>query len=342
MPTAPFRFAGPAAAVVSLLLCFGLGEIALRAYRYIRYGSNVLYVVDSRLGWRASKCLRRVSDPAAQDEWMSQDENGFRRYDAGAAGKRRLFVLGDSYTMADDIPDGKPYFSIVGDRANLAVFAYGCGGYGSLQEYMVLDQYLGRIRPDVILWQFCSNDFINNLAELETASTQNNNGMVRPYYVNGKIQYALPSRFGQIRGSAIRHSALVYFVLSRIDRIVASMHPNSIEDEIAARGSAVPSFRRAWVVTDEIMRNVRSRAGGVPIIAFGCDSEEPYASGFAEIAARHDIVFLRDVAAAVESAERRGLHVRTSDGFHWNELGHRIVAERILSHLRSSGLAHGK
>ena len=42
------------------------------------------------------------------------------------------------------------------------VFSYGCGGYGSLQEYMILDKYFDIIDPDIIIIQTSSNDISDN------------------------------------------------------------------------------------------------------------------------------------------------------------------------------------
>ena len=53
---------------------------------------------------------------------------------------------------------------------------------------MVLNKYLNVIKPDIILWQFCSNDLrINNDYDLESKSYLINDHMVRRYLRNGKI-----------------------------------------------------------------------------------------------------------------------------------------------------------
>ena len=40
----------------------------------------------------------------------------------------------------------------------------GGGGYGTLQQYLLLKKYFNKINPDIIIHQFCENDFeINGL-----------------------------------------------------------------------------------------------------------------------------------------------------------------------------------
>ena len=53
-------------------------------------------------------------------------------------------------TQALDASDDQTYFSIAGKILGSTVFAYGCSGYGTLQEYMILDRYIDEIRPDHI------------------------------------------------------------------------------------------------------------------------------------------------------------------------------------------------
>ena len=73
---------------------------------------------------------------------ISQDGHGFRMFGNVSSGKPRVFVIGDSFTQATDVSDDKTYYAIVKRLLNVEVFAYGGGGYGSLQECMILDKYI--------------------------------------------------------------------------------------------------------------------------------------------------------------------------------------------------------
>src|SRR5437867_3136868 len=98
---------------------------------------------------------------------------GFRRFGDPSSSRPKLLVVGDSFTHALEVSDDKTYYALLGDRLGAEVFAYGAGGYGTLQESLVLDEYVDIIKPDAILWQFCSNDFVNNDLELESMSYYN-------------------------------------------------------------------------------------------------------------------------------------------------------------------------
>ena len=104
--------------------------------------------------------------------------------------KRKVMFVGDSFTHAVQVSNNKTYYGILGDALPIEVFAYGGGGYGTLQEFMIINKWLDVVKPDMVILQYCSNDFINNHFELELRSNRNNNGMRRPYLTNrDKIVY---------------------------------------------------------------------------------------------------------------------------------------------------------
>lgn len=344
--------------LVSIILFLITAEIAVRFYHYLRFNISFAegqpltkggpsrlspIVLDEELGWRPTENYRfdgkkHSSDGIEYSAKVSQDKNGFRMYGDISSGKPKILVIGDSFTQAVDTSDDKTYYAVVRDLLDVEVFAYGGGGYGSLQELMILDKYFDVIRPDLILWQYSTNDLVNNSPDLETASTRNNNGMPRPYWIDGNISYILPTRDSKgVRLFAIKYCRVCYMVLNRLDRLQAAIHGKTVETETSEGEPAYPTFLRAIRATDEIMEKVRYRAGSVPIVAFivGYGSYGPeYENGLAEISRHHDIILLNDVEAAVLSAERKGTAVRAADSAHWNEVGHQIVGRAIVAGLR--------
>ncbi len=351
--------------VLSVAFVGVLGEVAMRVYHL--YKSNVPFFASiETLKWNTQ--ARHAHSPLLLDKeygWISApnyvytgqgknrdgsryrlevsfDDKGFRKYGNPSSGKKKILVIGDSFTQALDASDDKTYYTIVGGRLDLEVFAYGAGGFGTLQEYMVLDRYFDQIKPDIVLWQFCTNDFYNNSAELESQSKKTNNGMMRPYLAGSSVEYVLPTSSSvKLRSFAVRESRFLYFLLSRWDMAVAtyyaSVGASSVEDEIEREGARHAGFVRAAETTDKILAMVRARTGGVPVVAFLADNLGkdgwPYESVFRELAEKNDIRFIRGIHTAVEEARRQGLVVHMADGSHWNENGHRIVAENIAREL---------
>ena len=342
---------------LTMLITALIGEMTIRFIHWYRDGipmfvdegrtrvSRSPITLDEALGWRAAENyrfdgFRQSSDETKYPVHVTQNELGFRMFGHVRSITPKILVIGDSFTHAVNVSDDKTYYAYIRDSLHVDVFAYGGSGYGTLQEYFILDKYLDLIKPDLILWQYCQNDFINNSAELEIESKWNNNGLVRPYWVNGHIVYVLPKKYNErIRKFAIEYSRLLHFIISRVDRLSAHLPVESIETHIESEGAGHPGFSRSILVTEDLMSKVKARAGQVPVFAFSVgDGHAFYTDAFRQISSHHGIFFFGDVEVAIRAAEDKGVVVREKDGAHWNETGHQIVGEVLTSYLKRSVL----
>ena len=329
-----------------------MGEVAIRSVHLLRddipffespAGGKVGPItLDSELGWKATEhyqevLVEKTKKGVPYEVRRSQKQYGFRRFGDVQSRKPKLLVIGDSFTQATAVSDDRTYHALLETLLGVEVFAYGAGGYGTLQELLILERYLDVIEPDAILWQFCMNDFINNDNDLERQSVINNNGWTRPYWRNGAVVMLSPKESAvQVREWINRHSRFLYFIVSRVDRLRASAARQTVEIDIENVGMAHPGFRRAMETTDRLMGRVRERVGQRPIMAFNCVQMEPYSQAFRNIANHYGVEYWDDVAEGVRAAETRGEDVLTLDD-HWNERGHEIVAHAIAKHVRARG-----
>jgi hypothetical protein len=260
-----------------------------------------------------------------------------------SSSKPRVFVIGDSFTQATAASDQNTYYAVLQRLLNVEIFAYGGAGYGSLQQFMILDRYIDLIKPSLILWQFCTNDLINNSPELETASAINNNGMVRPYWVNDQISYILPKK-SAVRPQllALEYCRFCYFVMIQWGRLQAARTNHTVETETGAGEPAHGAFLQSVKSTDEIMAMVKKRAGAIPIVSFLVGAWSPFGPEYVEaiddISRRNHILPLGDIDQVVRAAEEKGAVARAADGGHWNEVGHRLVGEAIATAFRKECL----
>jgi hypothetical protein len=351
MPSRPVVIAAYSVGLlVSLLLIFTFGELTIRLIHLMRdgipfqeapSGSVGAITLDARLGWRATAHYTRdlsetTGHGVAYRVHRSQHQFGFRSFGDPHAHRPKLLVIGDSYTQASAVSDDKTYHAMLGRMLGMEVFAYGAGGYGTLQEYLILDEVVDLVRPSILLWQFCSNDFINNDHALEVASTVNNNGWTRPYWEDGSIVMRSPKPTSvQLRDWIQYHSRFLYFVLNRVDRLWARAGVESVDYAIERAGFAHSGFVRAVHVTDNLVGRARARVGTIPMYAFNCDTSEPFTKAWDEIARRHNVIFWRDVSQSVDFAVQDGRDVLASDG-HWNEQGHALIAQKLAEHFQKT------
>ncbi len=252
---------------------------------------------------------------------------GFRLFGDINTNKRKVFVIGDSYTEASTVSDGETYYDYLKKHANnVEVFAYGCDGYGSLQEYMILDKYFDMIKPDIILWQFCSNDIINNDHKLESLSIRNNNLLRRPYYMNGKIVWLHPTSAYSRIYSIIKHSYFLRRMFITSARRFSSVENRTLYDHAL--------FKKGIETTSEIMRLVKQRARDIPIIAFSVNETEYSKGVFFAICRSYGIYWINGVPEAISEAKKSGKKVDNEPyNGHWNRTGHAIAGEEILDWL---------
>ena len=294
---------------------------------------------ENYFGWKTAENINRETGVRGYGKIkFSTTRDGFRVFGDVDTKKKKIFVLGDSFTEGHTVSDGMTYYDYLWkNHENIEIFAYGCGGYGSLQEYMILDRYFDIIKPDIVIWQFHKNDLINNNYFLESASFINNNRMVRPYLKNGKIEWLFPRQgYGWIHRLS-RYSYLLKLINIRLEKEKV-MKVGSVEYKVT-RGNK--DFDATVATTDEIMGMVRERVGKTPVIAFragGWQSNWP-PEIFPEICKKHNIFYLPGVQDFLSTAQKKGYTVNgTPHDSHWNNTGHTIAGKYILDILIKSGL----
>lgn len=325
--------------LISLLIFLIFGEILARLLDGIvvhppPYNTSQ---IDERLGWKAKPnyLFEGTMKDFAGTEYpvhFSTASNGFRIYDGPAPDSAAsLLIIGDSYTQAVEVSDDKTYFSYLKQTLGMSVNAYGMAGYGTLQEYLMIDQYLDSLQPDILLLQLCTNDFINNSYELERNSFANI-GLRRPYLTgvaHPEIVYQTPVA-GWRR--ALQYLKFFAFIDEKLRRIAMQRgNPEEQpESKIAAEGLAYAPFQHSVDHTEAMLEMIRTRVPDrVRLMAFCSDGYQPQFEQFQEMCERLQITWIDRPYRQLEQAEAAGRVIYSQDGYHWNETGHRIVGEAL-------------
>lgn len=299
--------------ILSTALFLGLAEGGFRAYEFytqhIRFVSSASRHLHPKFGWKG--------------KWAYREHPG---------SPMNFLVVGDSFTDGEGVREDAIYYRVIEEKLGGSLFAYGGSGYGSLQEYLVVDEYIDKVKPTLILWQVDANDFYNNSWKFESAFCMGKgNTLRRPYFINGKIEYRYP-RFLGILGI---HSRLFYRLSLEVERslmLVCSKLPQNPEREKTL-------LEESKQITEQIARMMKERAGPVPVVAFLSSGSGVYPDDFREIFKNSGIDFIDGVPEAVREAERvrgRDLSLGPKIG-HWNEEGSRVVGEFLLAELARLG-----
>jgi hypothetical protein len=271
------RVAVPAALVLLsclfALLCF---ELVLRA---AGYSAPIWYGPDPLLGWRLRPGLAA---------WWTGEGRGFVEVNAAGlrdrehrtekpAGVYRIAVLGDSYAEARQFEAREAFWALLPGRLQQCGFApgktiealnFGISGYGTAQEYLMLESTALGYRPDLVLLQFTNgNDVRNNSPALEEEKD-------RPFFVAGADgRLALDASFAARDSFRSRTSARSELVRNATDRsrvlqLVRFVREMSFVPKASASQDGGieqglepfvlapprdPQWQQAWSVTEQLL-----------------------------------------------------------------------------------------
>jgi len=351
----------PVSALVSMLRRAGIGQreallIIASVSGAVVAGDLLLRAVlppthvTTRYGWpRRAELVwtRTVMDTPGRLRTISvrYSDNGFKKWGNVNATEYKLFVIGDSFTEMAYVSNGEEWYSkLANELRNAQLFVYGGAGYGSLQEYMVLDDYIDAINPDGVLWQFCDNDYDNNLYELDVLSYPYNNHGVRPYLEGGRIVYKLPLPYSALRTYSFVGDRLLMLYdgakYREATRDLARYRRGRSQLTEEQRLQKTRLEAQAFDVTLAIMRMVSARSGGRPVYMFNAGdklSERENA-----ICSATGIICLPGISEYVAAHEGNGVVTRITNDGHWNMMGNQLAGEKLASSFRELGILKKK
>jgi hypothetical protein len=307
------------------------GEVLIRVF-----GHDLVYEQDDLLGWKpkayfAAHYQKRDQAGTKYGVDFVTLQGGFRAFGQTSGPRKRVLFVGDSYTADPNTSNADAYFGIVGQRLPVEVFAIGAGGYGTLQELLLIRPWLDRIKPDILVLQYCTNDLSDNSFELESRTSHVRNQMnLRPYQVNQSVIHRLP-RY---------HPYVLMYKLSRLFRkidIEIMMLQYKFDDPTKRSDSPAEAQARAAekaaavTLTTQLMAQLAASVPeGTRKLSISCDTADAGESATWQSMARSaGLDPLPSVSGLVEKAGWRGEAVRTDDLAHWNRLGNRIAGEEL-------------
>ncbi len=325
-----------------------VGEVLVRVSHFKEeYKKSSLYPPydtaekDDYLGWKMTPGYTYTGDMKDATNQPYQisihfDENGFKAFGDTASTRPKVFFLGDSFTASIEASNENTFYNILADSLGFEAFAYGHAGYGTLQEYMVLDKWVDIIKPDLVVWQTCSNDFMDNYAQLEIASGYKV-GLRRPYLDrDGSIFYRRPLNLWQ------RLKEPIWFFRWLNDRWdglkIKATKQEKLRGEyfIAMKNRKYRPYDEAVKRTEKIVAMIRKRLPEkTKLVAFHADIEEPQGSEFKRIFEASGALFFKEPARLIEDTQlETKVSLKASDNCHWNEKGQAVIAKALLPHLK--------
>jgi hypothetical protein len=282
-------------------------EVILRIadLRILREGSSersLTYRYDAELGWAPVPGSNSVVT-TARTIHAQHNSLGFRDTEFQRDARPAILFLGDSFVWGVDAEADERFTDLLRDRfAGLAIVNAGVSGYGTDQEYLLLQRIWGIIQPAVVVLMFCTdNDRLDNGTNIRYDGYQKpyfdtaaNGALVlrgqpvplsRQLYIkqNWLVRHVWLARLFTFAYVEIRHPQL--FVPDPTERIVSKIH-----EFVESHGARlVVGLQTA---DDKLIRHLQAEQ--IPFVAF--DGAETYPARY---------------------------------GGHWTPAGQKLVAERL-------------
>jgi hypothetical protein len=171
--------------VASVLFSLVVIEIALRL---MGWSFPVFMRPDRELGWSFRPGVSGWSSHE-NTAHMRINRFGFRGGDwpdEPAADSFRIAVIGDSFADSSNLPEDKSLPSTIGQTLSacpafanrrVEVLNFGVSGYGTAQQYLLLQRRVARLHPQAVLLAFyAGNDVADNSRALSMVKTE-------PYFI---------------------------------------------------------------------------------------------------------------------------------------------------------------
>ncbi len=289
-------------------------------------------VKDEMLGWKCKENYAWQGDMKDAEGQVYQvnlnfQEQGFRYFEKNInPEKPTLLLVGDSFTQAVEVSDDKTFFQIWKDKLKINLYVYGMAGFGTYQELMILEQYVDQLDPDMVLLQFCSNDFIDNYWELEKESSYQV-GLRRPYLKeNQNTVYKVPLTFWK---KLWNWSCFYRFIIQSLGNPI-ERNKKTAEHKIGTMGLDYPAFKTSVAMTKNILKKAKAIVGeDRRFYLMIADAFSPQIDELRKICKELDIWLMESNIHRLNEAKKNGEILHSWDNFHWNERGHEIVGKAL-------------
>jgi len=299
------------------------------------FNKNSIMKKDKELGWvlRENNNVNITQQTLGGVKYLvkfqSSSKKGFREYGELNTKNKKLLVIGDSYTGGAYSSNEKMYYSIIKNNLhkkniNIELFVLGAGGYGTIQQMMMLKEHYNKIEPDIILHQVCVNDFFDNSKNLSKLSTSQNQYYRRPYWNNGNIE--------KVKGLWPSFYRFLYnnsFIFKKIDQIYS--YRLFLKHGRYKKNPKKILFEESEQITKKTINEIKKLVGNnVLYFASNCvTTNKELTKKWIKIMKSINAIYISDASETILNMKNENIDVMHEDGGHLNDLGNKIYGDLI-------------
>jgi hypothetical protein len=294
----------------------------------------LFWIYDPQLGWVHRPNQRgRFVDPGCFSVTVNNNSRGLRddEYPLERTGKKRMLVLGDSFGWGFGVEQNQRFSEILeARRPDWEIINASVAGYATDQEYLFLKEKGYQYQPDVVLVLMYENDFLGNVSSEHI-------GYNKPFFVakDGSLEL----RNSPVPAASCRQRIELYIMGKTY--LIRRIYIGGVTfaTRIASRwkkGPGESGIQEQMEVTALLMKALNKFCGekGFKLVLAGYGLDKRQTDCIQAVCSSSQIPWI-----PLDSALRAGRQSVTLSGDpHWNQNGHRIVAEAMDAFLRQQGI----
>lgn len=269
---------------------------------------SLMYSHHDTLGWFPTKNTKG-SFKGLKEVSVRHNSRGFRDEEHEPGEKSRMMVLGDSFVWGYDVEEEDRFTEVLDNRLDdLDVFNLGVSGYGTDQEWILLQKNFDFYSPEVVLLIYCTDN-----DRLDNRMNKRYSYFYKPYFEeqdDSLILKGVPVPEGYRQFYKEREIASK----SYLGRLVVSSYYKIAYPEIFLETD--PTF--ALILK---MKEYSEERGSVFLV--GLQKEDK-------------ALMYHLNKEGIDFLNVQNSHLR---GWHWDEQGHEFVAKKIEHFLKESDLS---
>src|SRR6266850_1688176 len=298
----------------SLLICAAVCEMGLRIFYRDGLGQvederSLTYRYDAELGWfPISNGTKRFT--GSRTITVSHNSKGFRDVEPVKGDKPAIVFLGDSLVWGFNVEGPERLTDkLQSQHPEWSVYNFGISGYGTDQEYLLLQKYFDEYHPKVVFLVICGDN------DNEDNAWNFRGGYYKPFYTleGGRLK---------VNNVPVPKSEKVFFATHNVlcAPYIVRLAVTAYSRLAAPRPLRNPDPPTGALLLD--MRKYVTERGALFVI--GLQHSHPDIQKFLQ---DFDIRY-------VELETTNSAHVYPKFGNHWTPDGHTFVAEKIDQFLK--------
>jgi len=305
------------------------------ADRILYFLKPSVYRYSDKLGWEIKKNYEiklNQADYYSQKYQVdySTDEFGARTLGNKINSDYSILVIGDSFTMDPYTSNSLSWFGIFKDKIErkinkkTIIYAIGGGGYGTNQQYLKTIKFLkdSNLNPDMVLLQFCVNDFMNNSYDWEVKSENYNQYLRRPYLNNNNHFFFHTTFLSKI----VRSEIFSYFTSPNYIFMIAGILKQRYFSEEIDFQIKKESIKTTLILIKKLGKLFNTKN----FYIFNCKEGSTYPeNNWYEVLQETNEIILKNPSLKMKEISKTK-PIFFKDGGHYNELGNQYLGNFVF------------